>query len=68
MIISTSCFKVSDHRLWDIGVSSWALIDINFGFWASIDGFEAKALTFVLERSIGFQLPGIWGSEPSEVY
>ncbi|PKY54781.1 hypothetical protein RhiirA4_473777 [Rhizophagus irregularis] len=43
-------------------------------FWALIDGFEAKAsilglwIASVLECSIGFQLPGIWESEPSEVY
>ncbi|CAB4418212.1 unnamed protein product [Rhizophagus irregularis] len=34
-------------------------------FWALIDGF---GFTSVLECSIGFQLPGIWESEPSEVY
>ncbi|CAB4433096.1 unnamed protein product [Rhizophagus irregularis] len=48
MIISTSCFKVSDHRLWDIGVSSWALIDINFvfgfSFW-TLDRFQLLFLS-----------------------
>ncbi|CAB4373950.1 unnamed protein product [Rhizophagus irregularis] len=66
--------RVSDHRLWmGISVSSWVLIDINFGSWALIALVLRLWICFsfcplAFDR---FQLPvvfGIQGSEPSKVY
>ncbi|GET52241.1 hypothetical protein RIR_jg30476.t1 [Rhizophagus irregularis DAOM 181602=DAOM 197198] len=55
-------FKVSPSDTWALLVTSsdtWSLL--GFGYWRSWALIDINFAS-VLERSIGFQLPGIWGN------
>ncbi|GET65018.1 hypothetical protein RIR_jg2728.t1 [Rhizophagus irregularis DAOM 181602=DAOM 197198] len=64
-------FKVSPSDTWALLVTSsdtWSLLGFSFEvYWRSWTLIDINFAS-VLERLIGFQLPEIWGSEPSEVY